>query len=169
MNPFLAGLLIFTMRVIDTSLDTVRTLYIMRGRKLLAGSLGVVEAAVFIIAVSTALQGPLSFWTVVGYAAGFGAGTIVGMYAEEYLGVGYVTFRVYSPANGPAVVQALRAAGYSFTEFAAQGQRGSVTMVSTAIARKDALAVQAIVEQADPQAFVTVTDVRPWRPSSLQR
>ena len=66
-------------------------------------------------------------------------------------------------------MQALRAAGYSLTEFAAQGQRGSVTMVSAAIARKDALAVQAIVEQADPQAFVTVTEVRPWRPGSLQR
>jgi uncharacterized protein YebE (UPF0316 family) len=60
----------------------------MRGRKLLAGLLGTIQAAVFILAVRTVLQGPLNFWTVVGYATGFGVGVVLGIVAEERLALG---------------------------------------------------------------------------------
>ena len=159
----LAGLFVFVMRVTDMSLDTLRMLFVMRGRKLLAGALGAIQAAVFILAVGAALKGPLNFWTVTGYAAGFGVGVVVGMVAEERLALGHLMFRVYSPACGPAIVQALRQAGYAVTEFVAQGRDGKITVVNSVVARKDTQAVQAIIEQIDPQAFVAVDEVRPLR------
>ena len=81
MNPILAGLFVFLMRLTDMSLDTLRLLFMMRGRKIVAGVIGAIQAAVFILAVSQVLTGPLNAWTVAGYAAGFGAGVIVGMIA----------------------------------------------------------------------------------------
>ena len=71
-TPLVAGLFVFAMRVIDMSLDTLRLLFVMRGRKLLAGSIGVIQATVFILAVSAVLKGPLDPLTVAGYALGFG-------------------------------------------------------------------------------------------------
>ena len=73
-SPLAAGLFVFTMRVIDMSLDTLRMLFVMRGRKFLAGGIGVIQATVFILAVSAVLKGPLDPLTVAGYALGFGAG-----------------------------------------------------------------------------------------------
>ena len=43
MTPVLAGLFVFAMRVTDMSLDTLRMLFVMRGRRLLAGALGAVH------------------------------------------------------------------------------------------------------------------------------
>ncbi len=163
MSPVAAGLFVFAMRVIDMSLDTLRMLFTVRGRKVLAGILGTIQAAVFILAVGTALRGPLNVWTVSGYALGFGAGVVVGMLAEERLALGHVMFRVYSHTSGEAIAQTLRAAGYAVTEFVARGRDGNLTVVNSAVTRKEAHAVEAAIRQADPQAFITVDEVRPLR------
>ena len=105
MTPLVAGLFVFTMRVIDMSLDTLRLLFVMRGRKLLAGGIGVIQATVFILAVSAVLSGPLDPLTVAGYALGFGAGVIIGMLAEQRLALGFSMLRVYSPAAGAAIAE----------------------------------------------------------------
>jgi uncharacterized protein YebE (UPF0316 family) len=163
-SPLLAGLFVFIMRVIDMSLDTLRMLFVMRGRKLLAGLIGATQAAVFILAVSAVLSGPLNVWTVLGYALGFGAGVVVGMLAEERLAIGHSMFRIYSPAErGSAIALALRESGHAATEFTAQGKDGPVTVVNCAIARKDVAAVREIIFKADPHAFVTVDEVRPMQ------
>lgn len=163
MTAVLAGLFVFAMRVTDMSIDTLRMLFVMRGQKLIAGALGSVQAAVFILAVGAALQGPLNVWTVTGYAAGFGVGVILGMMAEERLAFGYVMFRVYSSAFGAEIARALRDAGHAVTDFVAHGRDGRLTVVNSVVARKDAPAVRAIIDGIDPQAFVTVDDVRRLR------
>jgi uncharacterized protein YebE (UPF0316 family) len=161
LESLLAGLFVFAMRLIDMSLDTVRLLFVMRGRKLLAGLIGAVQATVFILAVSAVLRGELNVWTVTGYALGFGAGVIVGMMAEERMAIGFGIFRVYSPARGMAIAQALREAGHAATEFTAQGKDGVVTVVNCIVARKDVAKVRALIEQADPAAFITLDEARP--------
>ncbi len=161
MTPIAAGLFVFCMRVIDMSLDTLRLLFVMRGRRLQAGLLGAVQATVFILAVSAVLQGPLNLWTVVGYAAGFGTGVIIGMIAEERLALGYIMFRIYSAAHGQEIAQTLRSAGFAVTEFAGQGRDGALTVINSAVARRHRQAVRAIVEQIDPSAFIAIDDVHP--------
>lgn len=160
-EAILAGLFVFAMRVIDMSLDTLRLLFVMRGRKLLAGLIGAVQAAVFILAVSTVLRGELSAWTVLGYAGGFGTGVILGIIVEERLAIGYGMFRIYSPAHGRAIAEALREAGHAATEFAAWGKDGMVVVVNCAVARRQIATVRGIVDRIDPEAFITVDEVRP--------
>lgn len=161
MTPLLAGLFVFTMRVIDMSLDTLRLLFVMRGRKFLAGGIGVIQATVFILAVSTVLRGPLDPFTVAGYALGFGAGVIIGMLAEQRLALGHAMLRVYSPASGPAIAEALRAARFAVTEFTAHGRDGEITVINSAIARRDIGKTQDIIKQIDPGAFITVDEIQP--------
>ena len=111
MSALAGALLIFFMRVIDMSLDTVRLIMTVRGRKLLAGGIGVAQALVFILAVSAVLKGPLTVGNVLGYSLGFGAGVMLGIFFEERLAIGHSMFRIYSPvrprdrrgaARGPA-------------------------------------------------------------------
>jgi len=72
-------------------------------------------------------------------------------------------FRVYSLAYGTVIAQTLREAGYAVTEFVAHGRDGRITVVNSVVARKDTQTVQAVIEHIDPQAFVTVDEVRPLR------
>ena len=157
----LGGVLIFLMRVCDMSLDTLRMLFVIRGRRLLAGGIGVVQAAVFILAVSAVLKGPLNVWNVLGYSCGFAVGVMLGMYVEERLAIGYDMFRIYSPLHGAAIAQALRTAGHAATEFQAGGKDGMLTVVNCAVQRKVGSAVRAIIAGVDPHAFITVDEVRP--------
>jgi uncharacterized protein YebE (UPF0316 family) len=161
MTPLLAGLFVFAMRVIDMSLDTLRLLFVMRGRKFLAGGIGVVQATVFILAVSAVLSGPLDPFTVAGYALGFGAGVVIGMLAEQRLALGHAMLRVYAPASGEAIAEGLRAAGFAVTEFSAHGRDGAITVINSAIARRDIGKAQNIVRQIDPGAFITVDEIQP--------
>ncbi len=163
MESLYAGLFIFSMRVADMSLDTLRMLFVMRGRKWLAGGIGAIQAAVFILAVSSVLKGPLNAWKVFGYAAGFAVGIMLGMVAEERLAIGFAMFRIYSPSRGAAIAEALRGAGHAATAFMAQGKDGTVTVVNAAVTRKDIPVVRALIDSVDPHAFITVDEVRPLR------
>ena len=161
MTPLLAGLFVFAMRVIDMALDTLRLLFVMRGRKLLAGGIGVVQATVFILAVSAVLSGPLDPFTVAGYALGFGAGVVIGMLAEQRLALGHAMLRVYAPASGAAIAEGLRVAGFAVTEFSAHGRDGEITVINSAIARRDIGKAQDVVRQIDSGAFITVDEIQP--------
>jgi uncharacterized protein YebE (UPF0316 family) len=163
MSPILGGLFVFTMRVADMSLDTLRLLFVMRGKKFLAGLIGATQAAIFILAVSAVLKGPLNVWNVLGYSLGFGTGIILGMVAEERLAIGYRMFRIFSAQHGHEIADALRDAGHAATEFHAHGKDGLVAIINCAVARKDIQVVQKIVEQIDSGAFIMVDEVTPLR------
>ena len=156
----LAGLFVFFMRLIDMSLDTTRLLFVMRGRKLIAGLIGTAQATVFILAVTTVLSGPLNPFTVIGYALGFGAGVVVGMLAEERMAIGHTMLRVYSPASGHAIAEALRQAGHAVTEIDAHGKDGRMTVVNCVIQRRDVSTVRGVIDRVDATAFVTIDEAR---------
>jgi len=163
MTPIIAGLFVFCMRVIDMSLDTLRLLFLMRGRRLLAGMIGAVQAGVFILAVSAVLRGPLNFWTVLGYSAGFGCGIILGMVVEDKLALGHNMVDIYTLNKGKDVTSALREQGYAVTEFSARGRSGSMRVIQCIVTRKDVPVVRAIVEETDPNAFLTIGDIKSLR------
>lgn len=161
LTPWLSGLFIFLLRVVDVSLGTLRTLYIVRGNRRLAFILGFVQAVVFVVAVQRAITNLDNFWNLLGYAGGYATGTVVGMWLEERLAVGYAHLRIVSPRQGHALAQRLREAGFAVTEIAARGRDGTVTVLSASIIRKQIPEVRRLVTEIDPGAFITVEDIRP--------
>jgi len=159
-EPILAGLFVFSMRLIDMSLDTIRMLFVMRGRKLLAGLIGAAQATVFILAVSAVLSGPLNVFTVTGYALGFASGVVLGMFVEERMAIGYAMLRAYSPTSGRNIAEALRQAGHAATEIEARGKDGRMSVVNCVVARRNVSSVRALIDQTDPHAFVTIDEAR---------
>ena len=157
------GLLIFGLRVIDMSLDTLRVLFVMRGRKGLAWILGFFQSLVFIIAISSVLTNLGNVYNIIGYAAGFATGNVVGMKIEEKLAVGHSLLTIISSNRGAVIAETLRKAGYAVTEIPARGKDGTVTVLHCSVLRRDISTVDTIVLEADPNAFVTVEDMRPVR------
>lgn len=162
-QAFLVALGIFFLRVMDMSLDTIRVLMVVRGRRKVAWILGFLQSAIFVVAISSVLTHVNNPLNVIGYAAGFATGNVVGMMIEDRLAIGHKLLTIISPMRGAAVADQLRGAGYGVTEISGRGKDGTVTMLHTSVFRKDMDHVETIILEADPQAFVTSEDVRPVR------
>ena len=156
-----SAILIFALRVVDVSLATVRILMVMRGRKLAAWFLGFSQALVFVIAISAILADLSNWLNIIGYAAGFATGNVVGMLFEERLAIGHTHLRIISPRMGSAIVERLRAEGYGVTEIPARGKDGAVTLLNCSVQRKHGRMVQQMVMEVDPEAFITAENVQP--------
>jgi uncharacterized protein YebE (UPF0316 family) len=162
-QDWLTAGLIFLLRVSDMTLDTLRVLVVMRGRKGLAWLLGFFQAAIFVLAISRVLSNLGNPLNVVGYAAGFGTGNVIGMLIEERLAIGHIMMMIMSPRRGTAIAEHLRKEGYGVTEIPARGKDGMVTMLNCSVLRKNVDRVHKLVNEIDPEAFNTAEDVRPVR------
>jgi uncharacterized protein YebE (UPF0316 family) len=155
--------LIFFLRVCDMSLDTLRVLFVMRGKKGVAWVLGFFQSVIFVMAIGSVLSNLDNFLNVLGYAAGFATGNVLGIYIEERLAIGHIRLTIISPHLGAAVAENLRTGGYAVTEISGRGKDGMVTMLSCSVLRKQIDAVQTLIHEADPDAFTTMEDVRSVR------
>ncbi len=155
--------LIFLLRVSDMTLDTLRVLVVMRGRKGIAWILGFFQAAIFVLAISSVLSNLHNLLNVIGYASGFATGNVVGMLIEERLAIGHTLINIVSSRRGSAIAEHLRDQGYAVTEVSARGRDGMVSLLNANVLRKNVDRVRKIVNEVDPDAFITAEDVRPIR------
>ncbi|MBI3243851.1 MAG: DUF2179 domain-containing protein [Chloroflexi bacterium] len=164
MDALLSALFIFFLRLADMTLDTLRVLFMMRGRKFVAGAIGFAQATIFVIAIGRVLSQLDNVWNIVGYSGGFAAGVIVGMMIEERMALGFGQMRIISSTKGQAIASALRSGGYAVTEMPGRGKDGVVNVLLITVRRKEVDQVQKLVLGADDSAFITVEEVRPlWR------
>jgi uncharacterized protein YebE (UPF0316 family) len=162
-------LVIFGLRIVDVSLDTMRVLSAVRGARWVAAGLGFFQALIWLVVVGNAIKYLDSIWHVLGYAAGFGAGTLVGISIENALAYGVATVRVVSRQGGVEIADALRERGYGVTEFGGQGRDGRVEILNSVVQRQDLEEVMRIVDEWDPNAFVTVEEPKLLRGGSVAR
>lgn len=159
---------IFLLRVLDMSFDTLRVLFVVRGRRAPAWLTGFIQSTLWVVAVTSVLGHLENLFNLIGYAGGFATGTVVGLVIEERLAIGHGHLRIISSQRGSAVADALRQAGYGVTELSGRGKDGTVAILTTSVRRRDIDRVRRKVLQADPESFLTVEEVRPlhrgfWR------
>ena len=155
--------MIFALRVVDMSLDTIRVLFVVRGKKAIVWVLGFFQSLVFVVAISSVLTQLDNILNVIGYATGFATGNLVGMLIEQRLAIGHIMVTIISSNRGAFIAEQLRAGGYAVTEISGRGRDGTVFELHASVLRRDVPNVETIVLEADPQAFITAEDVRPVR------
>lgn len=153
-------LLIFTLRVADISLYTLRFLMVMRGRKFLSWIFSFVKSLIFILTLKLVLSDMGDWQKMLAYSIGFATGLVLGMWIEERLAIGYSHLRVISSRKGAALAINLREEGHAVTEISAQGQHGTVTLLNLNVLRRKANEVVRIISGNDPEAFITIENVR---------
>ncbi|HJS28959.1 MAG TPA: DUF5698 domain-containing protein [Anaerolineales bacterium] len=162
--PVWAGvLLIFLLRVLEMSFDTVRVLMVVRNRKAYAWGIGFFQSILFVLAITTVLSNLGNPLNVLAYAAGFATGVVIGMMVEERMAIGFTHIRIVSPGLGAKIADRLRADGHALTEVPARGKDGAVTLINCSVLRKHVDPITRTVKQIDPNAFITAEDLRPVR------
>jgi len=160
---WLGALGIFALRVTDMTLDTLRLLFVVRGRKGISWLLGFFQSAIFVIAITTVLSNLHNLVNIIGYAAGFASGNVIGMWIEEWLAIGHVKLSIVTSSTGKELSELLRNAGFAVTLIPARGKDGKVSMLSVSVRRRDVSRGERRVSKEDAKAFVIAEDVRPLR------
>ncbi len=163
LSPWWAAVLIFTMRLAGITLDTLRTLLVMRGHKAWAWVVAFVQALLFVVALTWVVSGLTHPLVIAGYALGYATGGVAGIQLERRLALGHVHIRIISPRRGPAIAKALREAGFAFTEVPAKGRDGTVDLINLGVVQRQVPQALEIIAAADPDAFITTEVVRPMR------
>lgn len=151
----LSSLLIFFMRIADVSLGTLRIGFLVRGKRRLAGLFGFFESLIWLFAAAQVLGNLDSVWKFFAYAAGYAAGTMMGVSIERWLAMGTSLMRIVATTDTHDTAAALRAAGYYVTELNAKGRDGDVRVSFTVLPRRREQAALKLINEINPTAFVT--------------
>jgi uncharacterized protein YebE (UPF0316 family) len=161
-------LIIFSTRICDVTLDTLRIIYVSRGIKLLAASIGFFEVLIWLFAITQIFKNLTNPFCYIAYAGGFAMGNYVGILIEERMAIGTVVIRIITQKNADELIELLKNEGYGVTYMDAQGAQGPVKIIFTIVKRKNIEHVLEIIRSNNPQAFYTIEDVRSVRKGVFQ-
>ncbi len=153
-------LLIFLARICDVSINTIRIIYMLGGRRYTSTILGFFESLIWLMAISQIFQQLDNWVCYVAYPGGFASGIFVGMLIEERIAYGKVIVRIITRKEVSELLQYLNAQRFRFTKVAAEGPDGSETLVFTVVERDK---LDELLEQLKlliPTAFYTVERVK---------
>ena len=162
-SVLLTCLKIFSFRIIDVTLSTVRMVLTVKERTITSALVGFVEVFIWYSIVREALNSTGPYLpTAVAYAGGFATGTFVGGKVAKRFIRGHVVVSVVTTGQNDEVVAALRDAGYAVTvmnvnksEFADEKY-----MLLSDVDKSKLRAFQRLVEELDPGAFILVQETK---------
>jgi uncharacterized protein YebE (UPF0316 family) len=152
--------LIFLARLIDVTLATLRHILVFRGARKLVPALGFVEVLVWLVAMTQVINNLTNVASYLAWAAGFSAGTWVGMVLEGKLAFGHQLVRIVTSSDATELVRRLRQHHYGVTVVSASGGNGPVEVILIAVARSRSGHLADAIRRFDPTLFFTIEDVR---------
>lgn len=154
---------IFSARLVNIAIDTLRFMFTLRGKRGIAWILGFVESVLFVVVIGSVLTNIGNPLNIIGYAAGFATGNVIGMAIEKRLAIGFTHFTIISRDHSTEIADRLREEGYGVTEIPARGRESNFMLVDCHVRRKQADEVEALTLEVDPKAFITAEEVTPLR------
>ena len=154
---WLLALGIFSLRIVDVSLGTVRTIAVVQGWVKLSVVLGFFEVLIWIAAISQVIaqinEHPI---LMVAFACGFATGNAAGILLERGIALGSCVMRIVSTNKGSAIADAFREMGQQVTTFVGEGRDGPRTLLYTLCGRRRLNKLLGEARQIDPDLFYVV-------------
>lgn len=152
--------LIFLARICDVTLDTLRIIFVSKGKKHLAPLLGFFEILIWLLAITKIMQNLDNIICYIAYAAGFATGNYVGLLVEEKLAMGIMIIRIITPDNVDTLMKTLNEHGFGSTVIEAKGSMEKVHLIYSIVQRNDLQSALKIIERFNPKTFYAVEDVK---------
>lgn len=159
-NYLVLPLLIFTARILDVSIATIRIIFVLNGNKLLAPIIGFFESFIWLIAIGQIIQNIDSIFSYIAFAGGYATGTLVGMLIEEKLALGNVVVRVITRVPATDLIVHFKNKGYNYTNLKAEGENGPVNILFSVVKREKLRDIMAAINSYNPRAFYTIENVK---------
>jgi uncharacterized protein YebE (UPF0316 family) len=156
---FVTFWLIVLARITDVSLDTVRMVSVIQGRRTFAATLGFFQAVVYICAVAKVLLNMDQPAYAVAYGLGFAMGTYLGMVIEQRLAFGNQMVLLLT-SKGPELADVLRTGHYRVAEVKGHIPEGYLTILGVEVPRRDVQKLIRLASAVDERCDFIVHDIR---------
>ena len=154
-------LLILIARIVETSLETIRTIYIARGHADLASCIGIVKTGIWLLSTGLVLTNLSDYWNLFAYLAGYGIGTLLGMEIEKMISLGHVIVRLIISEDPQPLIANLAGLGYGMTRIEGSGSfSDNVTIIFMIVPRPELGRLMDVLSKEYPAVLYTVEDVR---------
>lgn len=155
----LLPLLIFLARITDVSINTIRIIYVLGGRRLTSTILGFFESFIWLMAIRQIFEHMDNWICYVAYPGGFAMGILVGMMIEERIAYGKVIVRIITRKDVTELITFLNKNQFRYTKVNAEGPDGHENLVFTVLQREHLEGLLAKMKAILPSAFYTVEKV----------
>jgi uncharacterized protein YebE (UPF0316 family) len=155
----LLPLLIFVARIGDVSINTIRIIYVLGGRRWTATILGFFESFIWLMAIRQIFEHLDNWICYVAYPAGFASGIFVGMIIEERIAYGKVIVRIITRKEVVSLIKYLNSQHFRYTHVHAEGPDGHENLVFTVLERERLEVLLSKLKDILPTAFYTVEKV----------
>ncbi len=158
MGTFILCIEIFFARILDVSLGTIRTLFNVKGKSLIAAIIGFIEILVWYLVVKEVLvTDNANFFVVISYCLGFATGTYVGGMLSKKFMRGNLTVQVITNKN---IAEELRDNDFAVSVLDVKGKNEDESryMLFIEIENKDLYNLQKLIKKLDNNAFIVVNE-----------
>lgn len=154
---------IFAARIIDVSLGTLRTVFVVKGKTLEPFVIAFFEVLIWFIVAREALniEGNMIL-IAISYAGGYATGTLIGSKLSKWLVKGIVGMQVVVKDNSDKLISTLREKGYavSVIELKNDYEGKNKDMLYIGINNNKLKEVTRIIKDYDENAFIVVNETK---------
>ncbi len=152
---------VFMGRLIDVSLSTLVTVYVVKGQRIKATVIGFIDVFIWFLIVKEALNTDIqSIWIAVSYAGGYASGTFIGSMLSQLFNKGTVSVQIITKDIENNVTKAIKNSGYSASIIECKGiyNEEKNYMIYAQIDNKKLKTFKNLITQIDNSAFITITE-----------
>lgn len=156
------ALKIFSVRILDVGLGTIRMILLVKERKVIASIVGFFEVAIWFAIVKEALNTTeAGLLITLAYAGGFAAGTFIGSLISNKFISGSFNIQIITNKNNE-VINNLREHGYAVSVLDIRGKDETTPkyMLIMQINKKDYNKLEKLIKNLDSKAFIVVNETK---------
>lgn len=154
---------IFAARIIDVSLGTIRTVFVVKGKTLEPFVIAFFEVLIWFIVAREALNTEGNMILIAtSYAGGYATGTLIGSKLSRWLVKGVIGVQVVVKENSTKLIETLREKGYavSVIELKNDYDGKNKDMLYIGINNNKLKEVTKIIKEYDSSAFIVVNETK---------
>jgi len=154
-------LIIFSAKIIEVTIGTLRSILIVKGYRTQAVLLALVEIALWVSIASRVITGSVVLpMKGIAYALGFAAGVYFGSLVEQKLAFGKLLIQtITSPMHAEEISKTLRDLGCGVTAVEAKGKDEAKTILMVYTNRRGSEKIITAILTVDPTAMIVRNDV----------
>ena len=157
-NMILACFNIFISRIIDVSLGTLRTMFVVKGNKIISSSIAFVEVLIWFYAARAALVNyDNSFLIALFYSLGYATGTYLGTLINEILIDGIYNIQVISTKITTNDILKIRSANFGVSVLKTVDNKNILYLSINKKRYKECIN---IIKSIDKNSFIVVNDAK---------
>ena len=161
-SPILVCLLVCAAKIVEITIQSLKTCMMVKGQRLKAAGLGFVECTIWGLVIST-LIGTLgdNLLLLVFYCAGYATGLFLGSTLESKIALGTSNLELIASDESTAKITAyLKENDRGYTVFEGHGSKEKMNMIFVVLPRKETPKVLGEIRKScDNKVFVAVSEV----------